>query len=104
MRWMLGREENGKNWGEKRMGKNGKNRKDRKIGITQFELVINCHQLTCFYTLRFKPLFVIRSIELEIEYTISHYLSPFLIAKNGQNLIGTGGLVQCDIFQILFQL
>jgi hypothetical protein len=24
VRWMLGREENGKNWGEKRIGKNGK--------------------------------------------------------------------------------
>lgn len=36
MRWMLGREENGKNWGEKRMGKNGKNRKDRKIGNSDF--------------------------------------------------------------------
>ena len=68
------------------------------------ELVINCHQLNCFYPLRFKPLFVIRSMELEIEYTISHYLSPFLIAKNDQNPIGTGGLVQCGIFQILFQL
>lgn len=104
MRWMLGREENGKNWGEKRMGKNGKNRKDRKIGITQFELVTNCHRLTCFYPLRSTPLFAICSMELEIEYTISNYLSLFLIAENGQNPIGTGGLVQCGIFQILFQL
>ena len=75
-----------------------------KVRSTQFELVTNCHRLTCFYPLCFTPLFAIRSMKLEIEYTISNYLSLFLIAENGQNPIGTSGLVQCGIFQILFQL
>ena len=61
MRWMLGREENGKNWGEKRMGKNGKNRKDRKIGNSDFidsvgdNIVTNSYvrkvQINWFFTL-----------------------------------------------------
>ena len=42
MRWMLGREENGKNW--ERMEKH---RKDRKIGNSDFidSVGDNCHQL-----------------------------------------------------------
>ena len=51
MRWILGSEENEDDL--ERIGK------DRKIGITQFELVTNCHRLTCFYPLRSTPLFAI---------------------------------------------
>jgi hypothetical protein len=39
MRWILGSEENEDDL--KRIGK------DRKIGITQFELVTICHRLSC---------------------------------------------------------
>ena len=51
MRWILGSEENEDDL--ERIGK------DRKIGITQFELVTNCHRLSCFYTLRSTSLFAI---------------------------------------------
>ena len=51
MRWILGSEENENDW--ERIGK------DRKIGITQFELVTDCYRLSCFYTLRSTSLFAI---------------------------------------------
>ena len=85
MRWMLGREENGKNWGEKRMGKNGKNRKDRKIGITQFELVTNCHRLTCFYPLRSTPLLSSDAWRLRQDYYFADYSASPRVTL-GENL------------------
>ena len=70
-------------------GENGKNRRDRKIGITQFELVTNCHRLTCFYPLRSTPFFVIRSVEFEkgcsISQTIVLPLSRDLASALGLN-------------------
>ena len=78
------------------------------LWISIVVLLVRCMRVQwdfhTFYPLRSTPLFAICSMELEIEYTISNYLSLFLIAENGQNPIGTGGLVQCGIFQILFQL
>ena len=42
MRWILGSEENEENEDDlERIGK------DRKIGITQFELVTDCYRLSC---------------------------------------------------------
>ena len=65
MRWIF--------WEERRMGSEENEDdlerigKDRKIGITQFELVTDCYRLSCFPP---TPLLAIRSTEFEKGCTI----------------------------------
>ena len=68
MRRILEREENGE--GLERIGK------DRKIGITQFELVTDCYWLSCSPP---TPLFATRSTEFEKRYTISKTIVLYLV-------------------------
>lgn len=83
MRWILGSEENEDDL--ERIGK------DRKIGITQFELVTNCHRLSCPPT----PLFAIRSTEFEKRCTIFANYSALPCVKLGEfprfELFGNSG-------------
>ena len=66
MRWIF--------WEERRMGSEENEDdlerigKDRKIGITQFELVTDCYRLSCFPPPT--PLLAIRSTEFEKRCTI----------------------------------
>ena len=60
--------------GERRIGERmEKNGRIEKSVNTQFELVTNCHRLTCFYPLRSTPLFPSGAWRLRQDYYFADY-------------------------------
>ena len=50
--------------------------KDRKIGITQFELVTDCYRLSCFYTLHRFLQSAAQSLRKDVLFSLTIVLYP----------------------------